>query len=135
MGFLGAIMAALGWGTDSVLARQGLRKLPPALGTAISLCASLPICLILLAIVGPGRYPLAGFAWFGMLGLINFLLGRQFNYRSTKRLGAARAASLMATAPLVSITLAVLFAGEHVTPLLLLGVALSVSGVILVVSG
>jgi drug/metabolite transporter (DMT)-like permease len=41
----------------------------------------------------------------------------------------------MATAPLVSITLAVLVAGEHVTPLLLFGVLLSVGGVILVVSG
>src|SRR5262249_43117550 len=104
-------------------------------GTAISLCAGLTICLILLAITGPAHFPLAGYAWFGMLGLINFLLGRQFNYRATKRLGAARAASLMATAPLVSITLAVLLAGERVTPLLLLGVFLSVSGVILVVSG
>ncbi len=134
MGFFAALLAGLGWGTDSVLARQGLRTIPPAVGTGLSLCASLLICLIALAFVGPTRFPLAGIAWFGLIGLINFLLGRQFNFRATKRLGAARAASLMATAPLVSISLAVLLTGERVTPLLLFGVALSIGGVVLVVS-
>lgn len=135
MGFIGALLAALGWGTDSVLARQGLRSLPPALATGISLSASLTLCLIAIAIVGPARFPPAGIAWFAMIGLINFLLGRQFNFRATKRLGAARTSALLATSPLVSIGLAVLLAGERVTPLLLVGVLLSVSGVILVVSG
>ena len=135
MGFIGALLAALGWGADSVLARQGLRSMPPALATGISLCASLTICLIAIAIVGPARFPPAGIAWFGLIGLINFLLGRQLNFRATKRLGAARTSALLATSPLVSITLAVLLAGEQVTPLLLLGVLLSVGGVMLVVSG
>ncbi len=135
MGILGAFMAALSWGTDSVLARQGLRKIPPALATGIALCASLTNCLVALAIVGPARYPLAGFVWFGMIGLINFLVGRQCNFRATQRIGAARASSLISAAPLFSIAGAVLFAGESVTPLLLLGVCLSVGGVILVVRG
>jgi O-acetylserine/cysteine efflux transporter len=133
IGFAGALLAALGWGTDAVLARQGLRRMPPALGTFLSLCAGLTACLILLAIVGPARYPLAGVAWFMLVGLVNFLLGRQCNYRATKQLGAARAASIFATSPLVSITLAILFAGEHVSIPLLLGVALVISGIILVV--
>lgn len=135
MGFFAALLAGLGWGTDSVLARQGLRTIPPAVGTGLSLCASLLICLIAIAFVGPAPFPPAGFAWFGMIGLVNFLLGRQFNFRATKRIGAARASSLLATSPLVSITLAVLFAGERVTPLLLLGVCLSLGGVLLVVRG
>lgn len=135
MGFFAALLAGLGWGTDSVLARQGLRSIPPAVGTGISLCASLTICLLAIALIGPARYPPAGFAWFGLIGLVNFLVGRQLNFRATKRIGAARASSLLATSPLVSITLAVLFAGEHVTPLLLFGVALSIGGVVLVVRG
>jgi drug/metabolite transporter (DMT)-like permease len=39
----------------------------------------------------------------------------------------------MATAPLFSVTLAVLFTGEHLTLPLFLGVLLTVSGVILIV--
>ncbi len=133
MGILGALTAALAWGTDSVLAREGLRKVPPALGTFISLCASLIVCLIALAISGPSRYPWQGVLWFMMIGVCNFLIGRQCNFRSTQRLGAARASSLIATAPLFSVTLAVLFTGEQLTLPLLAGVLLTVSGVILIV--
>lgn len=133
MGIIGAFTAALAWGTDAVLARQGLKKVPPALGTFISLCASLIVCLIALAITGPARYPLQGVLWFMLIGLCNFLIGRQCNFRATQRLGAARAASLMATAPLFSVTLAVLFTGERLTLPLLLGVLMTVGGVILIV--
>ena len=133
MGILGALTAALGWGTDSVLAREGLRKVPPALGTFISLCASLIVCLIALAISGPGRYPWHGVLWFMMVGVCNFLVGRQCNFRSTQRLGAARASSLIATSPLFSVVLAVLFTGEQLTLPLLAGVILTVSGVVLIV--
>lgn len=133
MGIFGAFTAALAWGTDSVLARQGLRKVPPALGTFLSLCASLVVCLIAVAIAGPARYPLAGVAWFMLIGLCNFLVGRQCNFRATQRLGAARASSLIATSPLVSVTLAALFTGERLTVPLLAGVLLVVGGVILIV--
>ena len=133
IGIISALCAALSWGGDSVLARQGLRKLPPALGTFISLCAGLTVCLMLIVIVGPARYPLAGVLWFAMIGLVNFLFGRQLNYRATKRLGAARAASLVATSPVFSIAFAALFTGEQLTLPLLGGVVLIVTGIILVV--
>ena len=133
IGIIGALCAALGWGTDSVLARQGLRKLPPALGTFISLCASLTVCLVTIAIAGPAHFPLAGVLWFALIGLVNFLFGRQLNFRATQRLGAARASSLIATSPVFSIAFAALFAGEHLTLPLLFGVALIVSGIVLVV--
>ena len=137
-GIFAAMLASLGWGTDSVLARQGLRQIPPALGTFLSLSAGLAACLIVMLIIDPGglaHYPASAFAWFAMVGLINFLIGRQSNYNATKRLGATRAASIMASAPLVSITIAVAFTGEHVNPLQLLGVAMTVGGVVLVVRG
>jgi drug/metabolite transporter (DMT)-like permease len=133
MGILGAFIAAFAWGTDAVLARQGLRKVPPALGTFLSLCAAFVVCLIALAISGPVRYPVQGFLWFMMIGVCNFLIGRQCNFRATQRLGAARASSLMATAPLVSVTLAVAFTGEHLSLPLLIGVLFTVSGVVLIV--
>lgn len=136
LGLFAAALAAVGWGTDAVLARQGLRQIPPALGTFLSLCAGLTACLLVVLIVDPGglaRYPLAGFAWFAMIGLINFLVGRQCNYNATKRLGASRSVSIFAASPLISIVLAVAFTGERVTPLLLAGVALIVTGIVLVV--
>lgn len=136
LGLFAAALAAVGWGTDAVLARRGLREIPPALGTFLSLCAGLAACLVALLVFDPGglgRYPPAAFAWFALVGLINFLVGRQCNYNATKRLGAARSVSIFATSPLISILLAVLFTGERASPLLLLGVALIVAGVVLVV--
>lgn len=137
LGILAATMASLGWGTDAVLARQGLRQIPPALGTCLSLCAGLIACLVLIFVIDPGglaHYPRAGFAWFAMVGVINFLVGRQCNYNATKRLGATRAVSLFACSPLISIVLAVLFTGETIHLLQLFGVGLIVGGVVLVVT-
>src|ERR1700712_2130840 len=53
LGILAATMASLGWGTDAVLARQGLRQIPPALGTCLSLCAGLVVCVVILLITDP----------------------------------------------------------------------------------
>ena len=131
-----SLLAACGWGVDSVVARQGLRSVPPALATLISLCVSLPVILGLALILDPGgfaRLTPAALAWFGVLGLINFVAGRQLNFRSTRILGAARAASLIAATPLIAVLLAGLL-GEQLTPLLLAGAALIVLGVALVVS-
>src|SRR5436190_19810484 len=95
VGFVAAVCAALGWGADAVLARQGLRRVPASFGTFLSLCASLTVCIVLLLVFRRGelgRYPPAAFGWFALIGLINFLAGRQCNFGATKRLGAARAA-------------------------------------------
>jgi drug/metabolite transporter (DMT)-like permease len=109
---------------------------PASFGTFLSLCASLTVCIVLLVVFRRGelgRYPTAAFGWFALIGLINFLAGRQCNFGATKRLGAARAASIFAASPLVSIALAVTLTGERVTVPLLLGAALIVVGMVLVV--
>lgn len=138
LGIFAAMLASLGWGTDAVLARQGLRQIPPALGTFLSLCAGLAMCVAILLVIDPtglARYPRGAFAWFAMVGVINFLVGRQSNYNATKRLGATRAVSIMACSPLISIILAVAFTGEHVNPAQLVGVLAIIGGVVLVVRG
>ena len=137
LGVLLALCAAASWGTDAVLARQGLRRMPPAFGTLVSLCASVVGAVVIVLLFDREqlrRYAPGGFAWFAMIGLLNFLGGRQCNYGAVKRLGAARATPIIAASPLVSIALAVAFAGEQLTLPLLLGALLIVAGVVLVVS-
>lgn len=136
-GFVAAAFAAFGWGLDAVLARQGLRRLPPAAATFLSICASLSAAIVLVLVfdsVGLRQYPLRAFGWFATIGAINFLLGRQCNFAATKRLGAARSAAIFATSPLVSIGLALLLTGEQLNPLLLGGAVLVMVGVMLVVT-
>ncbi len=137
LGVLLALCAAASWGTDAVLARQGLRRMPPAFGTLVSLCASVVGAVVVALIFDREHlrsYPPNAFAWFALIGLVNFLGGRQCNYEAVKRLGAARATPLFAASPLVSIALAATFTGERLTLPLLLGALLIVAGVVLVVS-
>ena len=75
----------------------------------------------------------AALVWFAGLGLLNFPIGRQLNFRATRHLGAARASAIFAASPLISVLLAGLL-GEPLTIPLLAGVALIVLGVVLVVS-
>lgn len=136
-GLVAAIFAACGWGLDAVLARQGLRRMPPAAATFLSICASLVGAIALVLIVDAGglrAYPARAFGWFAAIGVINFLIGRQCNFAATKRLGAARSAAIFATSPLVSISLALLLTGERINPPLLAGAVLVMIGVILVVT-
>jgi drug/metabolite transporter (DMT)-like permease len=136
LGIAFAFLAALGWGVDAVLARQGLRQVAPALGTLISICATLPVIALLAVIVDPDgfrRLTPAALVWFAALGLLNFPIGRQLNFRATRHLGAARASAIFAASPLISVLLAGLL-GEPLTIPLLAGVALIVLGVTLVVS-
>ncbi len=138
LGVIAAMLASLGWGIDAVLVRQGLRRISPALGTFVSLCTSFAVCLALLLVFARdavATYPPAAFAWFGMIGIINFVVGRQCNFGATRRLGASRAASLFACSPLVSILLAVAFTGEQLSLPLLLGALLVFVGVVCVVTG
>jgi drug/metabolite transporter (DMT)-like permease len=132
-----ALLAAFGWGLDAIMARQGLRHVPPALATLITLGILLPVITLLALLIDPGgfgRLTPEALLWFGALGLINFFGGRQLNLRSTRILGASRAAALIAAAPLVAVLLAALLLGEQLTPALLAGVGLTVVGVALVVS-
>ena len=111
LGVLLALCAAASWGTDAVLARQGLRRMPPAFGTLVSLCASVVGAVVVALLFDREHllgYPPAAFAWFALIGLVNFLGGRQCNYEAVKRLGAARATPIFAASPLVSIALSLL---------------------------
>lgn len=135
-GIVFAFMAALGWGTDAILARQGLRQVTPALGTLISLGATLPIVTLVALLVdrdGFTRLTPAAALWFAGLGIVNFPIGRQLNYQATSRIGAARASAIFASSPLISVLLAGLL-GERLTLPLVLGALTIVVGVLLVVT-
>lgn len=138
LGILFALLAAAGWGVDSVVARQGLRQIPPSIGTFISLWATLPVIVLLALLIDPDGFRRllspAALAWFILLGILNFPIARQLNFRATRYLGAARASAIFAGAPLVSVVLAILVLGEGPTLPTLLGASLIVLGVGLVVS-
>lgn len=74
------------------------------------------------------------FLWFGLLGIINYVMGRQFNYISIRRIGVTRASPLFSSSPLFAMILAVSFLGESVNPAIVVGTLTIVGGLYLVVT-
>jgi len=74
------------------------------------------------------------FLWFGLIGIINYVMGRQFNYISIRRIGVTKASPLFSSAPLFAMILAVSFLGESVNLAIITGTLIIVGGLYLVVT-
>lgn len=126
-----AVIAAASWGLSAVLVRRGLRDASTSAGTFVSLVSGL-IFTALLVFVFERRElldtPLRGVLLFGVIGMLNFPIGRFFNYMSMDRLGVGRSTPLLASAPLFAVIIAVLFTGESITPATAGGIALILGG-------
>ena len=132
-----ALLAAIGWGTSAIFVRVGLQNMRSTTGTVVSLASGiLMVGSIALTIYGSEMFalPAVAFAWFALLGLLNYPLGRFLNFTSVRLAGVGRASPILAGAPLVAVTLGVLLGGETLTPLIALGGATIVAGVVLIVS-
>ena len=132
-----ALMAATGWGSAAIFVRLGLQHMRSTTGTVVSLATGV-LGIGALALIFHRdemfAYPPVVFAWFALLGFINYPLGRFFNFTSVHLAGVGRAAPILATAPLVAATMGITLGGEILTPLIALGTATIVGGVVLIVS-
>ena len=130
-----SLLAALGFGSSAVLVRPALSHISLPLGTFLSVLASLLFIGIIAALTDVSALlavSRAALAWFAILGLLSFAMGRLFYYRGIQRLGVARAAPIVGATPLVAAVLAVLIYREAVSYLLALGVIAVVVGVVLI---
>lgn len=137
LGILLAVSAALGWGTGAVFTRLGLQSIKASSGTLISMLSSLLLIgffALILNFEDIRHLSPAALLWFGLIGVINYVLGRQFNYTSIKYIGVTRATPLFAAAPLFSITLAVSLTGEKINPAIIAGTLAVIAGLCLVIT-
>ena len=130
-----ALLAALGFASTAVLARPAAAHMSLTLGTFISVLASLAVMGAITAITQPTalfRFPLVALAWFALLGLLNFAVGRPMYYNSIDRLGVSRAAPIVGATPLVAGVAALVVYGETITWPLAVGALAVVAGVTLI---
>ncbi len=133
-----ALAAASSWGFSAVLVRLGLRDMTTSMGTLISLVAGLLLTGVLavatqseaLSQLSPTIIGL-----FAVIGILNFPMGRFFNYLSMSRLGVARSTPLLASAPLFAVILAVLLTGEELRLATGVGIALIFLGLYVTLTG
>jgi drug/metabolite transporter (DMT)-like permease len=140
LGIALSALAAASWGIGSIFVRLGMVNIRPTTGTLITLIASLVFLAPILLVAEKGNagaaiasLPAAAVFWMALSGFFNFGMGRLLNYNAVRLAGVAKASPILAISPLFSVLLAVLFLGEQVTPLLLLGAVAIVAGTVLVV--
>ena len=133
-----ALIAAASWGFSAVLVRVGLRDASTSAGTLVSLVAG---CLFMGTLVMVLQFDeLRGVSprallFFGVIGVLNFPVGRFFNYMGMSRLGVGRSTPLLASAPLFAVLIAVIFTGEQIRVATAAGGALILSGLYVTLSG
>ena len=132
-----ALAAAMSWGVSAVLVRKGLRDMSTQTGTLISLAAGLIFTAVLVAIFQFHQLvtvSLTTIALFAVIGILNFPMGRFFNYLAMGRLGVGRSTPILASAPLFAVLIAVVFTHESVHLGTVAGIGLILSGLYVTVT-
>src|SRR3954454_15882523 len=126
---LGCVSAAL-FGAMSVGLRMGLNRFPDAeLATVATVIGALAVSLVFMAAEAPGRGLHLAPAWpFLLAGLMQPGVGQLLVTLAVREAGASRASVVLGSAPLASVTLALIFLGEPVRWALIVGAVLIVAG-------
>jgi drug/metabolite transporter (DMT)-like permease len=114
----------------SVSLRMGLRREPDVgLGTVTTLTVALVVAVVAVVAEAPSRGLHLGSAWpFVLAGLLSPGLAQIFVTVGIRESGASRVSMVFGTAPLVSVTIALVILGEPVQAPLLAGAVLVVAG-------
>lgn len=138
LGILLAFVAANSWAISYIFTRMGLQAgMRPVQGTLVSLLSSFVVVALMASFVDIRALlavPVTVIAWFAMVGIVNFPLGRLLNFLSVDRLGPARAAPVLAASPVFTIVLAAVIVGERPSPLTIAGTLAILAGITVIMS-
>lgn len=133
-----ALVAAASWGFSAVLVRIGLRDVSTSAGTLMSLvagCLFMAMLVVVLQLDELRSVSPRALLLFGLIGVLNFPVGRFFNYMGMSRLGVGGSTPLLASAPLFAVLIAVLFTGEQIRVATAAGGALILGGLYVTIAG
>ncbi len=133
-----ALLAAASWGFSAVLVRIGLRDASTSAGTLVSLVAGflfMGVLVVALQFEALASVSPRAVLMFALIGMLNFPIGRFFNYLGMSRLGVGRSTPLLASAPLFAVLIAVFFTGEQLQLATAAGGVLILSGLYVTLSG
>jgi uncharacterized membrane protein len=127
-----ALLSAAGFAFETATARRGVVTASVTQALSITVPVGVPIFLAFAAIFG-ALGAIAGFSWqatacLAAAGILHFAWGRYCNYRATKAMGANLVAPVQQSNMLVTLALAIIVLGEHLTPLRILGIGLVILG-------
>jgi uncharacterized membrane protein len=124
-----SLASAIGFGVAGVLLRRGLQHASPLSAAVVSITVTTAFVWCLTLLNGSITRLFTWQIWpFLVAGLVAPGLARLMFFVGIDRIGVARAFSLMATAPLFAVLIAMAALGERPTPLLLAGALAIVVG-------
>jgi uncharacterized membrane protein len=127
-----SLLSAVTFAYGNACVRRGVLTGTVLQAVAISLPIALPFFII--AMLASGGFPaLAGFdtraiVLLSLAGIVHFALARYCNYRATKAIGANLVAPVQQFSLVITLVLAIVWLGEALTPLRILGIILVVAG-------
>ncbi len=132
LGGLLALLSAAAFAFETATARRGVLTATVTQALAVTVPLGVPIFLLATLAFG-GFAAAAGFstgavAYLAVAGILHFVWGRYCNYRASKAMGANLVAPVQQSNMLVTLALAIVILGEHLTPLRVLGIVLVVLG-------
>ena len=126
-----SLLSGLGFGSAAVFARFGMQGMSPLSSTLLSVVVSFfPTLLLALifALSDIKALPAVALFWFFLLGVINFLGGRNFSYQAIGRIGASRTAAVLSTSAMFAAIFAITITGERPHFVVLVGTVVVVLG-------
>jgi uncharacterized membrane protein len=138
LGSLFAVCSAATFAFNNASVRRAVLTGSISQGMAITVPIGVPLFLVAVVVTG-NLATVAGFsatsiAALSAAGVLHFVWGRYCNYRATRAMGTNLVAPVQQLNLLVTLTVAVSFLGEYLTPMKILGIALILLGPMLTVS-
>ena len=132
LGGLLALLSAAGFAFETATARRGVVTASVTQALAVTVPVGVPIFLLFAVVFGAlttlADFSAKAIAYLAAAGILHFTWGRYCNYRATKAMGSNLVAPVQQSNMLVTLALAILILGEHLTPLRILGIVLVVLG-------
>lgn len=139
IGALLALLSAMTFGLNNATLRRGVLK--GSVLQALFVTVPMGVPLFALAVAGVAIFAdipglsLPSVGWFALAGAIHFVIGRYGNYRATRAMGSNLSGPVQQMSVVVALALAILFLGERLTPVAILGIVLLVVGPFVMMRG
>lgn len=135
LGVLLGLGCAAFFGANSVATRRSVLRASPNYLSIVTVFSG-PVFFLLAAtatgeILRAGEIPWKAYSFFAATGLINFAIARTIHFRTVQLIGTNRAYTISGFYSILSVVLAAIVLHEPLSPMVILGVLVSLSGPIL----
>ena len=128
-----ALVAVFGFGSGAIFARIGMQLAPPLTIIFYSVLFSFLVSVAMamsFALSDFRALPPVVLAWCLLLGVLNFVGGRNLSYLAISRIGAARASAIVTTSTVFAAILAITLTGERPHFIVALGTLVVIVGLV-----